>query len=304
MTCIDFNLIMYDNGPEQFTGANHEQRSNCYLTDHGLLSPTVFQVTRQSLPRRSSRQDFYLSRSVLLHEFCSTYRSREFTRHRSMSSSRRSKTISCRHESPRVSNHFGQSQRATRLQDLSRHRFDFDRPGSPIVCPSFLCCSRQKQSGFYTSGFISGGQKPRFAKRLSHSINRPEKLRILSRTVAADSLCRCRTEQTVPDQQLQSVTLDDCTAVQVSPADRTVFQMDQAAPSDQSLLWHHTQCCQDTGVGRYQRLCAGRYYEKATRLTKQYVRNSTGFGHYAFRENTRKKSVSCGFQQLFKEQYI
>jgi len=49
MTCIDFNLIMYDYGSKFLKGAKHEPRSNCVLADHGLLSTTAFQVVRRSI---------------------------------------------------------------------------------------------------------------------------------------------------------------------------------------------------------------------------------------------------------------
>ena len=139
-------------------------------------------------------------------------------------------------------------------------------------------------------------------KQSNDSFDRPEKFGLLSRTAATYSLCRYRTGQTfsVPDQQLQPVTMDDCTAIQISLADRIVFQMDQTASSDQSFLRYHNQCRQDSGMDCHQCLCAGSNPEKRTRHRSQHVRNSTGFGCHAFRENTRKKSVSSRFQQLFK----
>jgi len=66
MTCIDFNLILYDN-PKLLLG--HVPGPNCLFTDHGLLATTTFQSVCQSLSRRSTRPNIYLSRSVLLHEF-------------------------------------------------------------------------------------------------------------------------------------------------------------------------------------------------------------------------------------------
>ena len=402
MTCIDFNLIVYDNGSESLLGANHVSRSNCVFADHGLLSAAAFQVLRHSLSRRSSYQKLYLSRSVLLPDFCPTDRPRKSTRYRSLSACRRPQTLSCGDESPRITHDFSQSQRSSRLANLSRPGSDADRPSTPALCSSaaghesqasrlraglhrrrsvfdtvsmgsasatqerrqgpyttrpagqysdvyphyrrpdarcefsrprdlrgrsilyhgqglhrfstsvlhssaaiVLCHTCQKQHGLHPTGILSGGQKPRPAKRPDHSIDRAEKFGLLSRTASANPLCRYRTGQTFPvsDQQFQSVTVDDCTAVQVSLADRTVLQMDQAASSDQSLLRHHTQRRQDAGVDRHQRLCTGRYPEKGTQLGSQHVRNAAGFGCHAFRENTHQKPVLCGFQQLFKERY-
>jgi hypothetical protein len=64
--------------------------------------------------------------------------------------------------------------------------------------------------------------------------------------------------------------------------------MDQAASSDQSLLRHDTQCCQNPSVGRDQRLRARHHPEKGIRSGGQYGQNSTGFECQAFLENTRK----------------
>ena len=49
MTCIDLNLLVYDNGSKSLLEAHHVSRSNCVLADHGLLSAAAFQVLRRSL---------------------------------------------------------------------------------------------------------------------------------------------------------------------------------------------------------------------------------------------------------------
>jgi len=71
MTCIDFSSVLYD-GLHYPKGARHVPRPNCLFADHGPLAGTPFQSMRQSLSRRSSYSNLYLSRSVLLHEFCPT----------------------------------------------------------------------------------------------------------------------------------------------------------------------------------------------------------------------------------------
>ena len=402
MTCTDFNLIMYDHSSKIHKGANHEQRSNCLLTDHGPLPATTFQVVRRSIQRRQPSPKFHMSRSVLLHDFCSTDSQRVSARYRSLPSCSRNKTLSRRPESQSLSKHSGESQRTKRLQNLSRHCSDFNRPGSqaiyqPASCyepqtgglrfgfnchrpmpvavpmgpaqktqkrrkdtystrssrqyssvypryrrpearctfsrsrnfrgwsllyhgqglhrfPAFvshspaaivLCNPGQKQSGIFTLGIPSGQQKQRSSQRLYYSIDRAEKLTVLSRTSKADSLCRYRTGQAifVLDQQLQSFAVDDCAVVQVPLAGRTVFQMDKTASSNQSLLRHHTQCGQDTGLDSNQCLCSGCDSEKGTRAGGQHVRDLAGFRHYAFRENTHKKPVFCGIKQFFKERF-
>ena len=62
----------------------------------------------------------------------------------------------------------------------------------------------------------------------------------LSRAAASRALRRSRHEEAVwlPHQQLHPPGADDRTPVQVAMASRTLFQMDQTTPADQSLLWH------------------------------------------------------------------
>ncbi len=188
-----------------------------------------------------------------------------------------------------------------RLTNRPRKSARYRNPSAAIV----LCHPGQKQSGLFTPGIPSGQQEPGFAQRPNHPIDRPEKFGLLSRTVAAYSLRRHRIRQEILlfDQQLQPLAQDDCSLVQVPLADRIIFQMDQAASSDQGLLRHYAQRGQDTGVDRHQRICAGCHPEKTTRPEGQHVRNTSGFGCHAFRENTHKKPVFCGFQQVFKEPF-
>jgi len=188
---------------------------------------------------------------------------------------------------------------------MDKGYIDFQRLYHIHQQQSFFVIRGQKQSGLFTPGIPSGQQEPGSAQRPNHPIDRPEKFGFLSRTFATDSLCRYRTRQAflLFDQQFQPVTQNDCSLVQVPLANRIVFQMDQAASSDQGLLRHNAQCSQDPGVDRHQRLCAGCYPEKRTRSAGQHVRNTSGFGCYAFRENTRKKPVFCGSQQVFKEPF-
>jgi len=66
----------------------------------------------------------------------------------------------------------------------------------------------------------------------------------LSRKTPTHSLFRCRSKQTARllNQQLHSTRINDSPTVSVSLADRDLLQMDQAAPSHQSILWNHREC--------------------------------------------------------------
>lgn len=135
MTCIDFSSVLYD-GLHYPKGARHVPRPNCLFADHGPLAGTPFQSMRQSLSRRSSYSNLYLSRSVLLHEFCPTNRSREFARHRGMPSCCWSQTLPRRREGKSVAYYPGQSKRTTRLENLLRYRHGSDQSRAHALCPS------------------------------------------------------------------------------------------------------------------------------------------------------------------------
>ena len=123
MTCIDFKTTLPYSGSQYLRGAKHEPRSNYLLTGHGLLSATSIQIMRQSLSRRSSRPQLHLSRSVLLHGFRSTHRTRVAARYRSLSASPRPQAVSCRPEGPRIAQYPGQGQRSTQLENQQRSYF-------------------------------------------------------------------------------------------------------------------------------------------------------------------------------------
>ena len=135
--------------------------------------------------------------------------------------------------------HSGQSQRIAQLENLSRHRSDFDRPGPHALCQSTSGHESQ------TSGLHAG-----FHRRRSVPV-----------------------------------------AVSFGSASPTQKRRQDAYPT------------------RSRRRCGspsayiGCHPEKTTRPVGRHVRNSTNFGCYAFRENTSKKPVFCGFQQVFKEPF-
>src|SRR5512136_1401056 len=172
MTCIDFNSILYDE-PQIPMGVCHAPGPNNFFADHGLLTTSTIQNVRQSLSRRSSNPDLQLSRSVLLHEFCTTDRSRGFTRHRSMPSCRRPQALSRRHESKSFAYYLGQGQRTTRLANLSRYRNDSDPSGPDALCSSASgdesqtgsVCSRFHSDRFMSFAVSLGATSPKKERR-------------------------------------------------------------------------------------------------------------------------------------------
>ena len=65
----------------------------------------------------------------------------------------------------------------------------------------------------------------------------------------------------------------------------TVFQMDQAAPSDQSVFRHLRERRQNTDMDCGVNLCAGGYHKKTAQTGIEPLHNSTDFERNAFRES-------------------
>ena len=63
-----------------------------------------------------------------------------------------------------------------------------------------------------------------------------------------------------------------------------IFQMDQATPPDQSLLWHLRERGQNSGLDLHMCLRLSGHSQKAIVLEAQPLHNSTGFECHSFRE--------------------
>jgi hypothetical protein len=128
----------------------------------------------------------------------------------------------------------------------------------PLCDPSsisFLCHPDQKQLQVQTSLFSACRQIHRSAVRPNCYLGRLLFQESLSRQTPAYSVFRQRPKRTVRlfNQQSCSIRIDHRSAVSVSLADRNIFQMDQTAPSHQSVLWDHRECCQNSDLDRHYR---------------------------------------------------
>jgi len=68
-------------------------------------------------------------------------------------------------------------------------------------------------------------------------------------------------------------------------AGRALLQVDQAAPPDQSLLWHLGQRGEDPDLDRDLGLCARGHSQEAARQQAKSLHNSTDPQHYPLRKN-------------------
>ena len=64
---------------------------------------------------------------------------------------------------------------------------------------------------------------------------------------ATNRLFRHRNGQKVyiPNEQFYSVSLDNCSTLQMPLADRNLFQVDQTISSNQNIFWHRRECDED-----------------------------------------------------------
>ncbi|OQC53476.1 MAG: hypothetical protein BWX54_02404 [Verrucomicrobia bacterium ADurb.Bin018] len=109
----------------------------------------------------------------------------------------------------------------------------------------------------------------------------------LSRAAAPHRLSRPADRQGtgVSHQQLHRTGSDHRATLPLPVAYRTVFQMDQAAFADQSVLWHLGQRRAHSNLDCDQRLSARRHPQEATAAPGQPLHHSTDFQHHSFREN-------------------
>ena len=134
-----------------------------------------------------------------------------------------------------------------------------------------LCYTCQKEPRLQTPKISRRRQNDRTSLRSDDRFARSENVAILSRTVASNSLLRCRQRQTICvfDKQLRVAGTGHRAALQVPLANRTVFQIDQTTSANQSLLWYVTQRCANSSMDRNQRLRAcGDCKERTEHKTK------------------------------------
>src|SRR3972149_1231370 len=185
-----------------------------------------------------------------------------------------------------------QNPRSTdlRTRSLLYHRPWVSGLQSPLCHSSslgFLCHPSQKQLSVQTSLLSARGQIHRGPIRPNHCLGRILFSQSLSRQTTAHSLFRCRTKQTphLFNQQLHALGIDHRRTVSVSLANRTLLHMDQAAPSNQSILWNNRECRQDPNLDSNRRLRTGGHCQKTATLEPEPLHNSTDFECDAFRKN-------------------
>ena len=148
---------------------------------------------------------------------------------------------------------------------------------------------------------VRAKQNFQFRRRASQTIDRSSGLRSdqtvsltgpLSRKAlshpASTSQLLLGTNRSVPglfNQQLFHRSSDRSCALSLSMANRTVLQVDQATSSNQTLLWHLTQQCQNSNLDCRGRLRAHRNHKKEAGSEAKSLHNPTS----PERDSVRKK---------------
>ena len=96
--------------------------------------------------------------------------------------------------------------------------------------------------------------------------------------------CGHKQEVCVFNQQFYSGRVDNCSALQMPLADRTVFHMDQTALANQSVLWNIRERRQYTNLDCRQHLLNHSHHEKRTEFEAEFIRNPANPQHYTFSE--------------------
>ena len=169
-----------------------------------------------------------------------------------------------------------------RTRSLLYHRPWVSGLQSPLCHSSslgFLCHPSQKQLPVQTPLLSARGQVHRGPIRPNHCLRRILFPQSLSRQTTAYSLFRCRTKQTphLFNQQLLAVGIDHHRTVSVSLANRALLQMDQTAPSDQSVLWNNRECRKDPNLDSNRHLRTGGHCQITVTLGPESLHNSTDF---------------------------
>jgi hypothetical protein len=95
----------------------------------------------------------------------------------------------------------------------------------------------------------------------------------------------------VSDQQLSPAGHHDCQPLSLPMAGGVVFQVDQTAPQNQSFLWHHRECRQDSDLDRHLSLCSRGDREEDLESGPKSLHNSTDSECHPFRKRTNLSST-------------
>ena len=168
----------------------------------------------------------------------------------------------------------------------------------------FLCYSRQVEHGCPSCLFGADGSKHRCDLRSDNCLGRLLLSAGLSRSSAPHLLQRSGIGQSagISDQSVRFARIDYLRALQKPLASGTLFQMDQAASSNQTFLRYVRECGEDTDMDRCFGLCPRRHRQEASQPRRFALHFAIDFVGHPFREDAHPASLS-GQRLHFGEQH-
>jgi hypothetical protein len=144
----------------------------------------------------------------------------------------------------------------------------------------------KKQFRLSTSLLPPSRQNSRFAMRPDNKTQWLLCFTGLSCCSSSNRLLRRRDKQKIhiPNKQLCSSGLDNCSTLQMPLADRNLFQMDQTLSENQDILRNFRERGEDSNLDCHQRLRSGRNRQERTQDQTEFERNLANSQHCTFRE--------------------
>jgi len=149
MVVVDLNSDI-DFGQKTFTknrkGLANVYRTNCFLATNRLSTETSIRQVRATTQRQLSNKDFFMFRSVSVHGFCSDNISAESSGHRDMPAGNAIQALPLRYSRKRVTQHVGECERKSRLENIRGLRTDFNKQSSNTLRQRRLWHSTESRS--------------------------------------------------------------------------------------------------------------------------------------------------------------
>lgn len=149
MVVVDLNSDI-DFGQKTFTknrkGLANVYRTNCFLATNRLSTETSIRQVRPTIPRQLSNKDLFMFRSVSVHGFCSDNISAESSGHRDMPAGNAIQALPLRYSRKRVTQHIGECERKSRLENIRGLRTDLNKQSSSTLRQRRLRHSTESRS--------------------------------------------------------------------------------------------------------------------------------------------------------------
>ena len=187
MVGVDFNSFITFSQytfTDSLKGLADAHRTDCFLTTDGLSSKEAIRQIRSPISRQLSSKNFFLFRSVSVYGVRSDNISTEPSRHRDLPKGDATKTLPLWYTRKNLTNHFGQSKRKPRLENLCRFRPGADREGAKALrqrrfrhsAKTHRLCSRFDHHRFMSIAVSMGKISQAQSRGQGSHANGPERL--------------------------------------------------------------------------------------------------------------------------------